>query len=429
MSPRGTLAEAVAAAQERRAALLPLLAAHRTELPLRFWRQAAHYTTPASDGVMARKAVEGGTAPMGRLLERFGVTPVDLAERLGAPLASVEALLARPERAPLVMLDAEDALALRDDVTAAGQREAVAALAEADWAGDGPSALRFYRPPGIALGGTAESLAAVLEGLAERGATDRLDGIVYPKVEQPEEIEALYAFLDAAEAAVGIAPGSIRVAVLVESGWAAARLPDIALAAAPRLAAIVYGLADHAADIGLPAIAGEHDLATWVRCQIVNVAGALGVPAIDGMTLAYPVSDSRLDAAADRERFLSRVVLCHSEALRARDLGMLGKWVGHPAQLFACLLAFAAAWEPEALEAEAGKLEAYRWSVEHEGRGATIIGGVMSDRATDRHARTLLRRAVAQGRFEPARAAALGVISDAERREAEPIWLATEGRT
>jgi citrate lyase beta subunit len=99
-------------------------------------------------------------------------------------------------------------------------------------------------------------------------------------------------------------------------------------------------------------------------------------------------------------------------------MGMLGKWVGHPAQLFAVLLAFEAGLEPETLDAEATKLEAYRASVEQDARGATMIGGVMSDRATDRHARVLLRRAVAVGRFDPARAEALGVIGPEERAEA-----------
>ena len=43
-------------------------------LPLRFWRQQAHLTTPAAEAAIARKAVEGGTAPMARILERFGLT-------------------------------------------------------------------------------------------------------------------------------------------------------------------------------------------------------------------------------------------------------------------------------------------------------------------------------------------------------------------
>ena len=418
---------AVAAWDARRSDILPVLEARRADLPLRYWRQAAHYTTPAADATMARKAVEGGTAPVGRILDKFGVTPGVLAERLGTEVGAVEALLARPARAPLVMLDGEDAQALRDDVTEAGLREAAATLVEADWAGDGAPSLRTFRPPGIALGSTARDLAAVLGALAERAAADRLDAVIYPKVEHPEEIEALYSFLDDAEAALGLAARSIRVGFLVESGWAAARLPEIALAAMPRLCSIIYGLADYSADLGLPQIADDAPLAQWVRGEIVNVAGAAGVPAIDGMTLAYPVADSSLDAAANRERFLDRMALVHADAVRARDMGMLGKWVGHPAQLFAVLLAFEAGLDPAALDEEAAKLEAYRASVEDEARGATIIGGVMSDRATDRHARVLLRRAVALGRFEPRRAHALGVLEDAELAEAEAIWAVTGG--
>jgi citrate lyase subunit beta / citryl-CoA lyase len=412
------LASAVADADARLLSLRPRLVERRVELPLRYWRQAAHFTTPAADATMARKAVEGGTAPMVRILERFGVSAGQVAERLGVPESRVVALLDRPARAPLVMLDGEDAQALREDVTEAGLREAAATLAEADWSGAGWPTLRTFRPPGFGLGTTARDLGAVLGALAERDAAHLLDAVIYPKVEHPEEIEALYAFLDDAEAAVGLPRRSIRVGFLVESGWAAARLAEITLAAVPRLCSIIYGLADYSADLGLAEISNEHPLADWVRAEIVNAAGAAGVPAVDGMTLAYPVADPALDAGANHDRFLDRLALCYRDAGHAREMGMLGKWVGHPAQLFAVLLAFEAGLEPETLDAEATKLEAYRASVEQDARGATMIGGVMSDRATDRHARVLLRRAVAVGRFDPARAEALGVIGPEERAEA-----------
>ncbi len=104
----------------------------------------------------------------------------------------------------------------------------------------------------------------------------------------------------------------------------------------------------------------------------------------------------------------------YRDALRARDFGMLGKWVGHPAQLFGVLLAYEAGMQPSALEAEAAKLEAYDVAVNQDGKGAIMIGGVMSDRATDRHARVVLRQATALGRFDAQRALALGVIDAAE---------------
>ena len=47
----------------------------------------------------------------------------------------------------------------------------------------------------------------------------------------------------------------------------------------------------------------------------------------------------------------------------------------------------------------------------------TMIGGVMSDRETDRHARVVLRQATALGRFDAQRAFELGVIDAAELAE------------
>jgi citrate lyase beta subunit len=221
-----------------------------------------------------------------------------------------------------------------------------------------------------------------------------------------------------AERSLGIPEGTVRVAYLIESGWAVSQLDRIAIRAADRLCALIFGLADYSADLGLRDIAVDHPMADWARARIVNVAAGVGVPAIDGMTLAYPVADRDLDAAANRERFLVRMALVHADAVRARDLGLAGKWVGHPAQLFAVLLAYDAGFSTDGLEVEAAKLATYADSVHVAGKGAAMIGGVMSDRATDRHARALLRQAVAQGRFDARRALSLGVIDEAELAEA-----------
>ena len=56
---------------------------------------------------------------------------------------------------------------------------------------------------------------------------------------------------------------------------------------------------------------------------------------------------------------LDRMRLVFDDAVRARETGMLGKWVGHPAQLFAVLLAADVALSDEAIEHEAAKLDAY----------------------------------------------------------------------
>lgn len=189
------------------------------------------------------------------------------------------------------------------------------------------------------------------------------------------------------------------------------------------MASLIFGLADYSADLGLPAIGNDHLLADWARAEIIAVAGAVGVPAVDGMTLDYPVTDSALDDAANRTRWLDRMRLVYDDTVRARELGMVGKWVGHPAQLFAVLVAYEAGLTAQALEHEASKLEAYDAALAAE-QGATMIAGVMSDRATDRHARVVLRQATALGRFEPRRALALGVISESESIEAGRAYAA-----
>ena len=424
--PRTELATAIAAADRDRVALRTRLENRRTDLPLRFWRQQAHLTTPAADPLMARKAVEGGTASVSRMLERLSLTGADLADRLDLPTALVEARLASPSRAPLVMLDGEDAIAPGDLVAARAMEVAAETLVEADW-GDaaGSASLRFYRPPGFNLETTVRDLYTLLWRLRDRMSGDRLplDGIVFPKVEHPEEVDLVNDLLDRAETALGLPAGKIRVGYLIESGWAASQLPDIAQRAAPRLASLIFGIADYSADLGLPEIGNDHLLADWARAEIIAVAGAVGVPAIDGMTLAYPVTDPALDPGANRVRWLDRMRLVYDDAVRARELGMLGKWVGHPAQLFAVLLAYEAGLTNEALEHEAAKLEAYDAAVAAD-QGATMIAGVMSDRATDRHARVVLRQAAALGRFDPTRALTLGVITEAETGEAARAFAA-----
>nr|MBA3796875.1 hypothetical protein [Chloroflexota bacterium] len=76
------LAAAIAEGDTLRLAVRTALTGRRITLPLRYWLQSAHLTAPATDAAMARKAVEGGTASVARMLERLGLTGDDLADRL-----------------------------------------------------------------------------------------------------------------------------------------------------------------------------------------------------------------------------------------------------------------------------------------------------------------------------------------------------------
>lgn len=411
-APPAALLDAIEA---RRAALLARRAVDHVELPLRFLRQQAHLTTPASNLEMARKAVEVGMGAAPRLLERFEISPADLAEALGVSAAEVHAVLAGDSAAPLVMLDGEDAQALTDEVVLAGRANAVELFRGARWG----TSLSFYRPSGVALPYCVGDLVTVLTGAGEgRDPADYpVDGVVWPKVEHPDEMRWLSDALGDIERHIGLAEGRIRVSFLVESGWALAELPAIARAVGSRLASIIFGIADYAADVGLPTLDNDHPACDAARIQIASLAGAIGVPAIDNMTVLYPVADKAKSPVDNRALVLERLKGCFDDAVRGRYLGMDGKWVGHPLQLLAVRLAFSAGVRARA-EAEAEKIEVYAQAV-GEGVGATMIEGTMSDRATDRHARALLRRAVAQGAFDARRAFALGVIAKGELEELE----------
>jgi len=409
-----TLQETREALEARRVALARDQAARSVELPVAHWRQWAHLTTPASDGVMARKAVEQGLLPAARLLEKLGIGRSELAERLDVATADVDAVLDGPPHAPLVLLDGEDAQALTDEVVLAGRRNAVEVLRTAD-----PGrALRYYRPSGLELPYATDDLLEVLLGVGEDRPPESypVDGVMWPKAQSAGELRWLCELLDEVERRLSLPRGRIRLQFLVESGWSVLELPALVQASLPRLSGIVFGIADHAADLGLPEIVNDHPASDHARLAIVNAAGAAGVPAIDAMTLAYPVTDKALDAAANRERILQRLRLVFDHARHGQALGMSGKWVGHPAQLLAVLIAARTALPRQRIEAEARRLEAYQEAVAT-ARGATIIDGLMTDRANDRHSRTLLRQAVAWGALDVPRALRLEVISADEARQ------------
>ena len=403
--------ELVARAESERERVLAEVEALTVELPLKFWRQQAHYTTPASNYKLAEGAASRGFAPTPRILSKYGIEAADLAATFDVPLAAVEGLLEADAHAPLVMIDGEDAQALDEEVVAQGRENAVRVFREAAW---GPT-LRFYRPSGLRLPYCVGDLTTVLleAGAGRAPEAYPIDGVIFPKVEQAAEIRWVSDLLADVEQELGLAHGRIKLQFLVESGWAAANLPELTRAAAPRLAGIIFGIADYAADLALPDIRYDHPVCDWARAEVVNMAGAVGVPAIDAMTVNYPVADAALSPEENAERILRRLKECYDDARHSIAMGMNGKWVGHPAQLFTVLLAYRQHLSTGAIGSEAEKIKTYRAAAE-EKVGATIIDGVMSDRATDRHARARLREAVALGLFPAEEGVALGVVTPDE---------------
>lgn len=388
------------------------------ELPLRFWNQQAHFTTPASG--TPEKAIKG-LPPVAKILDRFGIALNEVAETTGAPLKILRDVAEGSPHSPFVMVDVEDAVALTPESIQKARAGAVRCFTEAEWG----STLPFYRPAGLRLETCVEDVFSVLGTVGEmtEGRDFPVAGIVWPKAEHPSEIAWVCEMLTKIEGKLGIPENTIKFEFLVESGYALSQLTELAQTCVPRLAGIIWGIADFSADTNLPRIDNAHPLCDWARYEIVTVAGALGVPAIDCMTLNYPTPVHRGDDLSpdqrreNKEKILGALKEVYTDALHGIELGMTGKWVGHPLQLLMVMAAYRDAIPERQIISDVQELEAYQTSVEA-GAGATVLGegrtAYMADRATDRHVRARLRRATAWGLLDPAKAVELGVVTESE---------------
>ena len=413
-------ADSMARARAGREQLLQQRRAAVAELPLKYWNQQAHFTTPASGA--PEKAIRG-LAAAGRILERFDISTAELAAAVGAAPEVFTDLLADSDHSPLVMVDAEDAVALTDKSLTQARDGAIRCFSQENWG----TTLAFFRPGGLGLDSCIEDLFTVLPAVARDCAAENypVDGVIWPKAEHPDEIAWVSDTLGEIEQRLGLPENRIKLEFLVESGFALKKLDQLAQAAAPRLAGIIWGIADYAADTNLPEIRNDHPVCDWARYEIVNVAGAMGVPAIDCMTLNYPTPVHRGKELTDSERgqnkakVLGALKEAYDDARHGMLLGMSGKWVGHPAQLLMVLAAYRDAIPASRIEQDRREIDAYSESVAA-GAGATMIGvgtqAYMADRATDRHLRARLRRAAAWGLLPMAEAKRLGVVTAEEVR-------------
>ena len=199
------------------------------------------------------------------------------------------------------------------------------------------------------------------------------DGIVLPKCAEAGQVRQLGHWLDAFEAAHGLAAGSTRIlAIATETAASLFGLGSYA-GAGPRLAALTWGAEDLSADIGGLANRAE---GAWLgpyrlaRELCLAGAAAAGVPAID--TVHVEIND--LDGLA-------------ADARTARRDGFTGKMIIHPSHVAATNAAFTPA--PEELDWARRVVAAFAGG----GAGAARMDGKMLDRP---HLR-LAERLLAQG--------------------------------
>lgn len=345
-----------AQATRTNAALVEQYEAGRVDLPSRFLLQMAHLTCPATVWKYVEKACTASAAN-------------------------------------LVMLDLEDSIPRGNDVKLAeGRDNVVRAFRELDWG----SRLRFFRPRGLSLDPGHTDIQHVVEACG-----DRVEGLVYPKVESAEEVRAIDATLRSLEQSLGMREGHVRMQLLIESVAAEERAFDIARAS-KRLTGLIFGAYDYWGSLGmLPELyRTDSPMVGHARARLVKAAAHVGVPAIAEMTLNYPTKDK-----SEQEK-MAALDECRRDAEIARDYGFSGKWTGIPAQTGIALEVFRL--PDRVIEAALEEAQLFL-QAEEEGRGAAMIKGKMADRATDRMNRVVLKQAHALGKIDPQTASRLGL--------------------
>ena len=271
-----------------------------------------------------------------------------------------------------VFLDLEDAVA--PDAKAAARTQVAAALAAPGW-GDQMRGVRVNDWT------TPWTHRDVIDVVSAAGA--HLDVIVLPKVADAGHVHALDLLLTQLERSHGLPVGGIGIDAQIESAQGLSNIG--AIAAAPRVQALVLGPADLMASLNMRTlVVGEQppgydvgDAYHHMLMTILVAARAHGLAAVDGPYLKVR------DVAAFR-----------AVAGRSAALGYDGKWVLHPDQIAAGNAIFSPGQE-EYDRAEM-ILEAYAWHTGR-GRGAVMLGEEMIDEASRKMALVVAAKGRAAG--------------------------------
>ncbi len=283
--------------------------------------------------------------------------------------------------ADVVFLDLEDAVAPDDKDQA--RLNVIDALRRYDWSKCSVS----VRINGLDTHFCYRDIVEVVEQ-----AGDKLDTILIPKVNGPEDIYFVATLLDQIEQAKGLEP--INLHILIETAAGMDNVREIARACPERLEAMVFGVADYAAS---------------VQARTTNIGGANPDYAI----LTDPLEDGhRQRHWGDQWHFaIARmVVACRANGLRPIDgpfgdfsdpegytaaarraaaLGCEGKWAIHPSQIALANEVFTPS------EAEADRARRILSAMEEaakEGKGAVSLDGRLIDAASIKMAENLIAK-------------------------------------
>ncbi len=269
-------------------------------------------------------------------------------------------------KAPTLPADAF-VLDLEDSVPPEEKAEARRLVREALLSGAFTGRTVLVRVNSLGSGLTQDDLAAVV--------VDGLFGVDVPKVEEPADLREVEEMLAWAEGRAGLARGTVRVGIGIESPAGLLRAEAIARASR-RVISLSLGAEDFTFNLGTQRSPTGEELFV-PRVLVVLAARAVGVQALDTV---YP--DFR-----DPEGLVR-------EARLARQLGFTGKYAIHPDQVEPINRVFT----PDEAELRWARevVEAYE-AARQAGLGSIAVGGRMVDRPIYERARRTLELAARWG--------------------------------
>jgi malyl-CoA/(S)-citramalyl-CoA lyase len=282
-----------------------------------------------------------------------------------------------------LFLDLEDAVAPAQRPEA--RVMAVKALQEVDWGTKTVS----VRVNGLDTPWSLQDILAV-------SRCPRLDMILLPKVETPEDVRFVHRLLDQIELEKP-REKPLGIEILIETTKGLANVEAIA-ASSSRLEGMIFGVGDYSIELqnfDIEFGSSSPDYAVLARsddgtkahhwndqwhfalARIANACRAYGLRAIDGPFANYGDADGY-----------------RASCLRARALGFEGKWAIHPSQVPIANEEFA----PQQVHINwARNIKGRMEAAAAEGLGAIGIEGVLIDRAHVKLAENILKRAELAG--------------------------------
>jgi citrate lyase beta subunit len=243
--------------------------------------------------------------------------------------------------------------------------------------------------------------------------------VTLPKITVAAQVSALAGLLEALEAKLGIAKGSIGIELMIETPQAIGNLAALREAGRGRVVAAHFGAYDYTAALGVTAAHQtlDHPACDFAR-QMMQVAYAgTGIRVSDGATTLLPIAPHRQTPLSDEQRWENRRAvhrawkLHYGHIRRALEHGYYQGWDLHPAQLVARYAAVHAFF----LDVIAPAGERLQRFVREAAR-ATQQGGVFDDAATGQGLLNVFLRAVSSGAITENEATRLSGLTAAQLR-------------